>query len=163
MPDPEITTFVAGFTQYPPIVPALCQHKCQVAIRKKLGFVDRPPRRNVIGLSCNHEHRDRDIFQCNDPTFDRETPRCQTVLQKKTAQILRVHPCRHAGRVAVPNADIRGQIVFAKEVPVDSAGIDQVFRTNGRKRAGHLGTIKKPLIPHHIFNESDLTFINKQK
>ena len=80
---PRMTRFIDD----PAVVTAARQNKRQVGIREKGSFVNRPPRRDMIGFGPDNEHVDRNVLQVNYGTFHCKSARGQSVLEEKASKI----------------------------------------------------------------------------
>ena len=102
--------------QYADVVAARRQHEGDLGVGKKVDLVDRAPRRDVIGLGADDEHRRADVAQRDRPPVHHVASLGQIVVEEQTAQVFRVHAVGHAGGVRVPRHEVGHRRALAQQV-----------------------------------------------
>ena len=160
--DAEMTVRMAGLGQDAGVVAAIGQHEGGIGIGQVMELVDRAPRRDVIQFGADREDRHPDVVDADRAAIDLEAALREVVVQEQLPQIFRVHAVGHARGIGVPGHDVDRGRALAHQVFAHEARPDQVVRSQQLERAGHLPGVEITALPHHVFKEGDLAFVDEE-
>ena len=160
--DPKIAAFFSWRRHNAPIVPAIDERESDFGAGQGVNLEHRAPRRDVVTLGADDENGQSNVLQSDWAAAEFEAAFGEIVVQKERAQILSVHPVRHAGGVRRPSGDVVGLVWLAHQIVVDDARPDEIVRAHHMEGAGHLARFENALLEHDVFEQCQLAVVDEQ-
>jgi len=145
------------------IMSARSENEADRRFAQQMNLVDRPPRRDVIGLRSDGKNRDVDIRQSNGTPANAILTFGKVVLDEEMTQIFGMHAIGHAGRIGIPGHEIGHRHALAFEVLLDALRPDKIVGAKQLEGARHLPGVEIALLPHHVLEIGDLTVAEEKR
>ena len=68
----------------------------------------------------------------------------------------------HARRIGVPRHQVDWVLAFAEKIGLDDPRPDEVVRAQHLESARHLRAVEIALLPHHVVEQRELTFVREE-
>ena len=117
----------------------------------------------MVGERADHEDGQRDVAQRHGLAAHGVAATAQVVVQEQAAQVLRVHPGRHARGVGVPGHEVVHGRALAEQVFVDHARPQQIVGAQHLERAGHLPGLEIAGLVHLRLEQAELALVDEQR
>ncbi len=163
MGQPVMPVVPAGLADNAGIVAARGEQEGYVGIGQPHDLEYRMPGRDMVELGAHGKDRHANIGQCHRATIHLHAAFGEIVVQEQLAQVFAVHAIGHAGLVGIPGHQVDHAAAFADDIVVHHLRPDQVVGAQQLEGAGHLLGIQVTLLPHHVFQESHLVFVDEQR
>ena len=126
---------MAGRINNSGVMAAVGQYKSYIRIGQQLNFVNRPPRRHMIGDCADRENRDMNVPQGDRPAIYLVATASKIIIQKEATEVFGVHAVGPACRVRIPCHEVDHWLSFAHEIGTNHHRPNQIVRGQQLKRS----------------------------